>query len=67
MRPAPRSIAACATLRGRRARVAGKSDAFTSTRAIPDARPVCACAPALPATRPFAPPLSRTPPRRRYD
>ncbi|WYX12926.1 hypothetical protein WJ974_17990 [Achromobacter xylosoxidans] len=66
MRPAPRSIAACATLRGRRARVAGKSDAFTSTRAIPDARPACACAPALPAARPFAP-LSRTPPRRRYD
>ena len=60
MRLLPRSSAPCAAWRGRRARVTGKSDAFTAVRtipgtgplrtnprAIPNGRALCAAAPAV--------------------
>lgn len=47
----PRSPAARAALRGRRARVTGKSDAFTAVRAIPDTGPLRANPRAIPNGR----------------
>lgn len=47
----PRSSAPCAAFRGRRARVVGKSDAFTVPRAIPDTAPLRANPRAIPNGR----------------